>query len=122
MKIKRNDIVLIALLIVAALILSMVLFLNKTDGAKVTVKVNNELIGTYSLNEDMTLKIGDNNSYNILVIKDNTAKITEATCPDKLCVNQKAISYDSESIICLPNKVVVEIISEEESTNDSVAN
>lgn len=122
MKIKRNDIVLIALLIAAALILSVVLFLNKTDGAKVTVKVNNELIGTYSLNEDMTLKIGDNNSYNILVIKDNTAKITEATCPDKLCVNQKAISYDSESIICLPNKVVVEIISEEESNNDSVAN
>lgn len=122
MKIKRNDIVLIALLIAAALILSVVLFLNKTDGAKVTVKVNNELIGTYSLNEDMTLKIGDNNSYNILVIKDNTAKITEATCPDKLCVNQKAISYDSESIICLPNKVVVEIISEEESTNDSVSN
>lgn len=122
MKIKRNDIVLIALLIAAALILSVVLFLNKTDGDKVTVKVNNELIGTYSLNEDMTLKIGDNNSYNILVIKDNTAKITEATCPDKLCVNQKAISYDLESIICLPNKVVVEIISEEESNNDSVAN
>ncbi len=122
MKIKRNDIVLITLLIVAALILSVVLFLNKTDGAKVVVKVNNELIGTYSLNEDMTLKIGDNNSYNILVIKDNTAKITEATCPDKLCVNQKAISYDSESIICLPNKVVVEVISENESTNDSVSN
>ena len=32
-----------------------------------------------------------------------------ADCPDKLCVNQHAISSNGETIVCLPNKVVVEV-------------
>ena len=31
-----------------------------------------------------------------------------ADCPDQLCVKQKAVSKNKESIICLPNKVVIE--------------
>ena len=44
----------------------------------------------------------------------------EADCRDQLCVNQKAISADGESIICLPNKIVVEVESDKESELDAV--
>ena len=47
--------------------------------------------------------------------------MVEADCPDKLCVHQKAISKNNETIICLPNKVVVQVTSGEESEFDSVA-
>ena len=60
--------------------------------------------------------------YNYLVIKDGYADITEANCPDKLCAKQKKISLDRETIVCLPNKVVVEIISNSSSDVDAVAN
>ena len=53
--------------------------------------------------------------------KDGTADITEADCPDKLCVHQRAISKTKETIVCLPNKVVVEVTGSEESELDSVA-
>ena len=45
-----------------------------------------------------------------------------ADCPDKLCVHQKAVSRDGESIICLPNKVVVSIEGGEDREMDAVAN
>ena len=46
----------------------------------------------------------------------------EADCPDLLCVHQKAISKEGESIICLPNKVVVTIRGGEETELDAVTN
>ena len=59
---------------------------------------------------------------NILLIKDNCANMIEANCPDKLCVNQKAISKEKETIVCLPNKVVVTVESDDESDFDAIAN
>ena len=32
----------------------------------------------------------------------------EATCPDHYCMKQKAVDEHGGSIICLPNKVVIE--------------
>ena len=46
---------------------------------------------------------------NTLEIRDGCADMTDADCPDKICVNQKAVSRPGETIVCLPNKVVVEV-------------
>jgi hypothetical protein len=46
--------------------------------------------------------------------------MTEADCPDKLCVQEKAVSKNGETIVCLPHRVVVEITSEEENEIDGV--
>ena len=55
-------------------------------------------------------------------VKNGKAKMIEADCPDKLCMHQKAVSKNHESIICLPNKVVVEVESSENSKYDAVTN
>lgn len=47
--------------------------------------------------------------------------MTSADCPDHLCVKQKAISKGGESIICLPNKVVVTVKSDMKSDIDSIS-
>ena len=59
---------------------------------------------------------------NTLTIAERKADMTDADCPDLLCVHQKAISKDGETIVCLPNKVVVTVISSEKSDMDAVAN
>ena len=84
------------------------------------VKVDGKITGTYSLIENQTIEINDGS--NILEIKDGIADMIEADCPDKLCVKQKAISKNGESIICLPNEVVVEVKSNEDSEYDAVVN
>ena len=54
------------------------------------------------------------------MIEDGKADMVWADCPDKLCVNQKAISREGESIICLPNKVVISSVGGEEREVDAV--
>ena len=50
------------------------------------------------------------------------AKMEWADCPDQLCVHQKAISRTGESIICLPNQVVVSVQGSKEGKLDGIVN
>ena len=62
------------------------------------------------------------NETNHLMIKDGQADMTEAECPDQICVEHKSISKNKETIVCLPNKVIVEIVGGEDTELDAVAN
>uniref|UniRef100_UPI0002662B0E hypothetical protein n=1 Tax=Mediterraneibacter gnavus (strain ATCC 29149 / DSM 114966 / JCM 6515 / VPI C7-9) TaxID=411470 RepID=UPI0002662B0E len=87
------------------------------QGAVVTV--DGEVYGTYSLAKDQTIEIQDGNR---LRIQNGQAKMEWADCPDQLCVHQKAISRTGESIICLPNQVVVSVQGSKESELDGIVN
>ena len=116
---KKKDLILIGMILCVAAACSLVHYLTGEAGkGAVTVKVDGEIQGTYPLQEDQTIEI--NHGTNILEIRDGEARMTEADCPDQICVHQKAISANGESIICLPNKVVVEVQSEKESELDAV--
>ena len=58
----------------------------------------------------------------MVVIEEGVAHMEEATCPDHLCMEQKSISKDKETIVCLPNKVTVTVIGGESGELDAVAN
>ena len=91
-------------------------------GACVRVTVDGSVYGTYALGEEQEIPIvQDGVTTNVLTIRDGRADMTEADCPDKLCVHQKAISKNHEMIVCLPNKVVVEVTGSEENGFDSIA-
>lgn len=114
---KKNDwILIIAVLAVAVLFLG-IHFLRPRKAGLVVVSIDGEEFGSWPLLENHTVEIGEGNR---LVIEDGKADMIWADCPDKLCVNQKAISREGESIICLPNKVVVSIVGGEEKEVDAV--
>lgn len=46
---------------------------------------------------------------NIFEIRGEVVDMIEAECPDQLCVLHNPISKPGETIVCLPNKVVLEI-------------
>lgn len=74
------------------------------------VEVDGQEQGRYPLDQDTSVEIRlEDGSYNRLEIKDGRADITEASCPDKICVKHRPVSRRGESLVCLPNKVVVEI-------------
>ena len=120
---KKNDVILIAILLVVALLTAggmRIWQMNNTkDTANVVVTIDGEVYGTYPLSEDRTERIElPDGSYNILVISDGYADVTEASCPDQICVKHNHIRYSKESIVCLPNKVVVTVEGGEENEID----
>lgn len=118
----RNDIILVAVLLFAALAAFAVIQLTKKSGGYAVVVQEGKEIASYPLSEDITVTFhSPNGGYNTLVIKDGKADVTEADCPDKLCVNQHSISFNGETIVCLPNKLVVKIVSGEEADVDIIA-
>lgn len=112
----RADIILLALLATVALVsfLSRYSFHSKS-GNYVTVTIDTTTVKTLPLKKDTTYEIKTSEGgINILHIKDHKAYIESANCPDKLCVHQKSIQNEGETLVCLPHKVVVSVVS---STN-----
>ncbi len=120
---RKADLLIPAIGLLAALLIYMVpVFANTGKGREAEVTVDGELFGIYPLDEDADILIpGANNLNNHLVIKDGVADITEALCPDKTCVSMRKISRPGETLVCLPNKVVVEIRGEDKEGIDAVA-
>ncbi|MBQ2936823.1 MAG: NusG domain II-containing protein [Lachnospiraceae bacterium] len=121
-KVKADVIIISCVLMVAALLFG-VIYMNDDPTAEVSIVRDGERIGQYSLLEDETVTVTDDvGGYNLVLISNGEVRVCDADCPDKLCVKQKSISKGGESIICLPHKLVVQIISKEESDLDAVTN
>lgn len=52
---------------------------------------------------------GENGALNTVLVEPGRICISEASCPDQICVHQGWISDGSEPIVCLPNQVVIQI-------------
>ena len=98
---------------VAAAAAVIVLILSLTVGKapyaspRLEIVVGNSTYGIYDLAEDRTIDIGEGNRCEI---KDGVVRMTEADCPDQVCVHTVAIDASGGSIVCLPNHVVLRIV------------
>ena len=115
---KKNDVILISVIAFLALALFVFLKLTGHFGAYAVVSVDGKEIAGLPLSEDTVYRIEGVDGYNELVIEDGRAYLSDADCPDKLCVKMGSISKEGESIICLPHKVVIRITGGEENDVD----
>lgn len=110
---KKKDFILIGAILAIILIVFAVIQLTEKDGSYVVVKVNGEEVAKYSLSENGEYEL--NGGTNILRIADGKAFLTDADCPDHLCVNQGKISKSGQTITCLPNRLTVTVYSVDDS-------
>ena len=104
---RRADLIVIASLLLLALVLYLILGAVRTVGGEVVVRVDGVETERHALTEDGIYPL--NGGSNILVIGEGQAWLTEANCPDLLCVRQGKIRYTGQSIICLPNRLTVTV-------------
>ncbi len=123
-RVKKGDLYLLAGCLLIAL---SSFFLYKVyyheDGGTVVVTVDGTVCRTLPLDEDTSFAIpaSDDKNANVLTIRDGFVSMTEAYCPDKLCMHQKKINKKGETIICLPRKIVISIDSTDKNEVDGVA-
>ena len=103
---KKKELTFIIGIVVFALILWGGMYLTRRGHyGTIRITVNGEEYGTYSLAKDQVIKINDTN---VCEIKNGKVRMTDADCPDHLCMKQKAVDSTGGTIVCLPNKVVIE--------------
>ena len=122
-RLAKADLVLLAvLLLFGVLAFFAVRMLTQKNGTDVQVLLHGEIYGTYPLSEEQKIPIHQNGTVtNTLQIADGTVKMIQADGPDKLCVHQNAIAGQGETIVCLPNQVVVQILGTKEPGLDSIS-
>ena len=118
MKRVRNDCILILIVVLLAGGFWFVQYINSMQAeAVLRIYQNGELRGEYDLSQPKTLPVKEEDyGYNLVMIEDGTVRITDADCPDQLCMKQRSISKNGESIICLPHKLVLQICAKEGSS------
>lgn len=114
---KKGDIILTAALVLAALLLGGFLLFGQEQGQTAEVRINGEIYGTYMLDKAQTVTVDRGDVHFVLEIKDGSVRMLSAHCPDQLCVLQGAISKAGQSIVCLPQRVVVEIKGKNKDTD-----
>ena len=78
------------------------------------ITVDGKVVGTLDLSRDTELTVtGANKGTNHLIVRDGEIWCSEASCPDKVCVHQGKKHLSSDTIVCLPNKMIVTITGDE---------
>ena len=106
---KKSDIILISAILAIALLIALGFFIFQSFNhiQTVIVEVDGDIVKKLPLNKDTEYRIeSPNGGFNILIIKEGKAYISEASCPDKVCVHTGCIS-ELKPVICLPNKVAI---------------
>lgn len=111
--IKKADIALFFIILISGLAISYFTFVGSEEGDVVKITVDGQLYGTYSINNDCDIEVSQDGHINHIIIKDGVVSMASSDCSNQICVNTKPISHTKDSIVCLPNKVVVEIISKQ---------
>ncbi|MCQ2567827.1 MAG: NusG domain II-containing protein [Mogibacterium sp.] len=107
----KADIILLIVLVLIGIASTVYVSSSKTGGDKISITRSGKLYGTYSLIEDREIPITDDSGEvtNTVVINGGKVHMGSASCHNQVCVHHAAISSNGESIICLPNRVIVQI-------------
>ncbi len=108
--VKKGDVMLSISIIILAVFLLTVFFFLKTDGKQVVIKVDGHIFGKYSILSEQEIEIKTKRGINIVKIEDGKVSVSQADCPDKYCVNHIAIDKTGETVVCLPHRIIVEVV------------
>ena len=148
--IKKADIILIVVCLLTAALLGIFFVVHRETGGTVCIRydgIDLKKIDLYSAQTDPEAeaangyylitcrgdvvsveyfrdkpepKLPEETSYNLISVADGSVIMEAADCKDQICVRHKPISSTGESIICLPHRLVVEMIGDADTAvNDS---
>ncbi|MCR5406807.1 MAG: NusG domain II-containing protein [Lachnospiraceae bacterium] len=119
--IGRNDIILMASILAVSVLIMISSRAFADKGTTAAVYVDGTETGRYPLTDDINVDIdGYGGSHNTLAISGGKAYMSYASCPDKLCMHQGKVYKGGQTIVCLPNRVIIKIEGENDSGYDAI--
>ena len=112
MKMMKNKNLFYIIIVMVFSILAVLLYaaLANMGGTMAVISLDGEeyeRIDLSRVEEAYEMEIKSSYGSNVVHVEPGRISITHASCPDKICVRQGAISGAGIPIVCLPNRLVV---------------
>lgn len=112
---SRNAKIILILLLAAAVLSAGVILLQKKEAVAPVARItrDGELIREIPLDEveeSYSFVVEDELGSNTILVEHGRIRVSEADCPDQVCVNQGFISDGTVPVVCLPHKLMIEIV------------
>lgn len=115
LQMKPLDFVLIFVLMVISFAPFLLLSPKQSVQPTAQLRVDGKVIKNFDLTRNQTYTYRDKDGdINEIEVRDRKIGITYANCPDQVCVRKGFIDKAGQTIVCLPHKLVIEVISADE--------
>ena len=106
---NKSDFKLVGILLIISLIGILGFKFFSKSGTSAYVYHDGNLILTIDLSVDKEYVVDGDLGDVVIVVRDGKIKVEEETSPLHLCSKQGFIDSSTQSIVCLPNKIVINI-------------
>lgn len=121
--IRKSDLVLGLALLVFCAVTAWFAYGSGAPGGVIRITVDGEVFGEYPLDQDRTIAVETSFGHNEVTVAAGRAYMSEADCPDGYCLRQHksqgGICSTEQTLVCLPNRVVVSVVQSPEEGNNA---
>lgn len=108
---KKEVIMIVTILVISFLLLIVNRLIFSKPARYLEITVDGNLYETLDLDQDTEILVkGYQGGTNRIVIQNGKVHVSDASCPDKICIHQGTIEQTGESIVCLPNRMIAQIM------------
>lgn len=112
MKRTKFWVILIVIVLLLSVAASVFVFRAHISGGVVGVYHHGELVKKIHLDTvttPYTFTVGDASDYNVVSVERGRICVSDASCPDHVCMKTGWISDGAVPIVCLPNELVIKV-------------
>lgn len=124
LQMKPVDFILIILLMIASFSPFLLLKETQQPGQIAQLRVNSKVVKNFDLKKNQTYTYHDaaDDDINKIEIRDGQIAIVYANCGDQICVRKGYIGKTGQTIVCLPHRLVIEIMGTTDDKNQDRKN
>lgn len=113
-QLKPFDGVIICCIILLSILVSIGFILIQTSNKKIIIAQNGTIIEEYKFSSTLNETLLISGKYeNKIILNEHGVQIETATCPDQFCKKKRPIFYNGQAIVCLPNRLIIKIVNDE---------
>ncbi|MBE6149927.1 MAG: NusG domain II-containing protein [Firmicutes bacterium] len=110
---NKNDFKLILVILVLIIVLFIIFYNKKEKAYFANVYYKSDIILQIDLNIDKIYEVNGDNGIVKIEVLDKKIRVIEETSNYNICAKQGFISNKGEVITCLPNKIIIELPSDD---------
>ena len=123
--IRRGDVIIVLLLMIGSFLPLGIFTYNNAQAGQTNLQalvvVDGETLRVFDLVDDGQIESfhyrDEHGHENVIVRTGTSVEMAEANCNDQICVRMNAISQPGGTILCLPHRLLVEVISDQPVEN-----